>query len=186
MIIGLTGKMGVGKSTAAEVIKHYVKSRLDKEVALVKFAQPLYDMQEYIYQRISSIYTRDTSFVKDRRLLQWLGTEWGRNSISKSLWCDLWEAEAAKQVEQGKVVICDDVRFENEAERFINPSTRLICITSNTTQDRIDTKAGLANHESEVGLENNLFISRHINNIGTKAEFEHEVLNTCVRIFGKE
>lgn len=55
MIIGLNGTMGVGKSTAAALID---KVSINP-VKLVKFAGPLYDMQEYIYRRISKAHASE-------------------------------------------------------------------------------------------------------------------------------
>ena len=111
-IIAFSGKMGVGKSTAIERI--YAKS--NGVVHLVKFAQPLYDMQEFIYRRISSVVQRPANFTKDRKLLQWLGTDWGRG-MKETLWVDLFKAQVEKILDHNPtaVIVCDDVRFDNEA-----------------------------------------------------------------------
>jgi hypothetical protein len=45
-----------------------------------------------------------------RRLLQTLGTEWGRDCIDSNFWVDLW----ANQAQQREKVAVDDMRFVNE------------------------------------------------------------------------
>lgn len=179
MIIGLTGKMGVGKSSAYEILKEHLK-----HVTLVKFAAPLYDIQEMIYRRISAVYTRPEDFVKDRKLLQWLGTDWGRNTISETLWVDLWKAEVARAVAYGEHVICDDVRFDNESDIVRSVGGIVVEITSNNAIKRISTANGLAGHASEAGLSRDK-IDFSIANNGTLAEFEKNLLPVFDRPTGK-
>jgi hypothetical protein len=47
-----------------------------------------------------------------RRILQTLGTEWGREQITDDVWVRCWEAQASRHDR----VIADDVRFLNEAQ----------------------------------------------------------------------
>tara|TARA_B100000780_G_scaffold75850_1_gene51089 strand:+ start:6398 stop:6817 length:420 start_codon:yes stop_codon:yes gene_type:complete len=51
-----------------------------------------------------------------RWAMQTLGTEWGRDLISKNLWGTVWE-HAAKRLLPTHPVVTDDCRFQNEAER---------------------------------------------------------------------
>lgn len=179
MIIGFTGKMGVGKSTAIETIKTLCPRG---GVAVVKFAQPLYDMQEFIYDRISTVHTRSECFTKDRKLLQWLGTDWGRDSISTTLWVDIWKATVAqiKAEDDGypeitkRRIICDDVRFANEAETVKALGGVVIQIILNSAENRIDTTSGIKGHSSESGIHPS-FIDHTVTNDGTKEEFETKI-----------
>lgn len=148
MIIGFTGKMGVGKSTAVK--------ELGDKFKLIKFAQPLYDIQEYAYRRIEGAYKRPENFIKDRTLLQWLGTEWGRNTLSQNLWIDVWKTDAEIALFKGNYVVVDDVRFDNEAQAIRELGGKIIQITSDRTEERIDTKAGISGHPSESGVTPNL------------------------------
>lgn len=171
MILGLTGKMGSGKSTATELL-----AKLNRDsTAVVKFAQPLYDLQEAAYSRISPVYQRPHNFIKDRKLLQWLGTEWGRGTISESLWVDLWSAETQKLLDIGTgLVISDDVRFDNEAKMVKAMGGHIIQITSDFTEKRIDTKAGISNHASEAGVSPDL-VDYVVKNNGSLADFENSL-----------
>jgi hypothetical protein len=109
MIIALTGQMGSGKSTALDIIK----SR--KEAMYVKFAQPLYDLQTTIYNELGL----DLNSVKgkDRRLLQVLGTDWGRDK-DPNIWVNAWQKKVLNLGGLGYDVITDDCRFINEAEKI--------------------------------------------------------------------
>lgn len=108
-VIALTGQMGSGKSTAADIIKQ----KIVHQTAVIKFAQPLYDMQESIYKIIN----RPVPHPKDRKLLQWLGTDWGR-TIDENIWTSVWKerAEFFLASNQDSVVLVDDCRYDNEAE----------------------------------------------------------------------
>lgn len=171
-LIGFNGMMGVGKSEAIQEIKD--RSKLPVE--LVKFAGPLYDMQEMIYRRIQSVYNRPADFKKDRKLLQWLGTEWGRETISKTIWVDLWKAEVTAALARGSVVVCDDVRFDNEAELVRSLGGIVVQITSSRASERIDTQSGIKNHSSEAGISAE-FIDDILRNDGTLREFQNQVAN---------
>ncbi len=174
-IIGLNGGMGVGKSTAAGIITQLS----DRPVHLVKFAQPLYDMQEYIYSRIKSVHTRPSTFIKDRKLLQWLGTEWGRGTISESLWIDLWRAEVEQALSTGCNVICDDVRFDNEGEIIRKLGGTVINIQSIHAENRMSNLRGITAHASEAGVNSNL-ISRYVRNDGTPEEFKVKLASILI------
>ena len=50
--------------------------------------------------------------VSARHLLRTLGTEWGRECVSPTVWLDVWLAKARRK----SFVVVDDVRFTNEAE----------------------------------------------------------------------
>jgi hypothetical protein len=174
-LIGFNGKMGVGKSTAIQCLRHELEGT-NTQVRLVKFAQPLYDIQEFVYERIASVHRRSTDFTKDRKLLQWLGTDWGRDTISSTLWVDLWKAEVnvLNKLYPDDIIVCDDVRFDNEAETVLNTEGYIVKITSNKAEKRIDTKAGISNHASEAGICND-YIDYEIENNGSISDFNNEL-----------
>ena len=107
MIIGLCGKMGSGKTTTFNLLQ----DRLGSDVVLVKFASPLYEAQDYLYEKFGFGFP----VVKDRKLLQWLGTDWAREK-NENVFVDVFKQRVSGLVANGKIVICDDCRFLNEAE----------------------------------------------------------------------
>ena len=49
--------------------------------------------------------------ISARRLMQTLGTDWGRQMVADDLWVNAWTASVFDQ----PLVVADDVRFPNEA-----------------------------------------------------------------------
>lgn len=180
-LIAFTGPMGSGKSTAIEALKE----EYDKTpVVLVKFAAPLYDMQEYIYRRIASVHTRPADFVKDRFLLQFIGTDWGRDKISKTIWGDIWQQEVDQELLVGNLVVCDDVRFDNEAERVKSLGGVIIKLETKQNLERINTNTGIQNHTSEAGVSEPLVDYTIINN-GSLAEFKNKLVVIYKKLLDK-
>lgn len=125
LLIGLAGPMGSGKSTVAS---HLVTEHNFIEYS---FAQPLKDalcaLLGITPERLELLKRSelpvmgprgDQQFPPVRRLLQTLGTEWGRQIVHPELWLALAEqrldAIAAWDTLPRSIVI-SDVRFETEA-----------------------------------------------------------------------
>jgi hypothetical protein len=116
LLIGLTGKAGAGKDTAAAglICQHgYVR---------IAFADPIRRSLQVMLNLDSSAFEHPVKelplrdFGKSpRQMMQTLGTEWGRQLIHS----DIWLMVARESIERtlsvrGRVVVTD-VRFENEA-----------------------------------------------------------------------
>lgn len=153
-LIALTGKAGSGKSTTIECLKDLQHHPL----VLNKFAGPLYDMQEMIYARIKPVYQRPASFVKDRTLMQLIATEWARKTISDTMWVDLWKIEienfqkASNNLAIEPIFVCDDLRFDNEAETVKSLGGHIIQIVSIKVDER-NVAQGILGHSSENGID---------------------------------
>jgi len=106
-LIALSGKMGSGKTTTFKLLH----DRLGPGVVLVKFASPLYEAQDYLYEKFGFGFPA----IKDRKLLQWLGTNWAREK-NENVFVDVFKDRVAGLMANGMTVICDDCRFLNEAE----------------------------------------------------------------------
>lgn len=172
-LVAFTGKMGSGKTTAINCIR----SLQNKMLVPVKFAQPLYDIQEYAYKRIENVYQRPENFIKDRKLLQFLGTEWGRQVIRDSLWVDIWANEVNNILKNysNVIVVTDDVRYDNEAEAILKLGGAIIKVESSRTDERIDTKNGIINHISENGI-NPEYITATLKNDTTIDDLKKQIV----------
>ena len=113
MIVGLCGRAGSGKTTAAEAL-------VARGFASISFAAPLKRMFAALdiapSPRDDPRVWRETPHPllcgnTPRQALQTLGTEWGRDCIGADFWVRIWAAEAANHAH----VVADDVRFPNEA-----------------------------------------------------------------------
>ena len=134
MIIGITGRKGSGKDTAANFILHHPDY---KDWARIKFADGLKTMLRSFLsytgvddKTIERMIEGDLKEVPCDRFcgktprfaMQTLGTEWGRQMIGNDLWVEATKARCA----QFENCIITDVRFENEVEALHEMGGKLI------------------------------------------------------------
>ena len=97
--LAFAGLMRSGKDTAANyMVEKYGATNM-------KFADPLYDILHYAQDRCG------LAKVKDRKFLQWIGTEWGRETINQNIWVDQLFKDAARI---STPIVVSDARFTNE------------------------------------------------------------------------
>ena len=115
-LIAITGLAGSGKSTIARVLtEHYYYQR-------VRFADPLKRMLSALglsHAELDGDLKETPSELllgaTPRHAMQTLGTEWGRNLIGQDIWTTTWKGIVRTEVQRGYKVVCDDLRFLNEA-----------------------------------------------------------------------
>ncbi|HXH10803.1 MAG TPA: DUF4406 domain-containing protein [Alphaproteobacteria bacterium] len=156
LLVLISGKQGAGKTTLAN---HVWRALDDVGTAClrVKYAEVLYELHDLIWGRMAN-YLGIQPPKKDARLLQLLGTEWGRCAIHENVWVDVTrkklEAFFVETAPHPAVAIIDDVRFMNELH--IGYPHKL-CIRLNAPRDvrraRCDAWRDDENHPSEVGLD---------------------------------
>ena len=159
MLIGLSAKMGTGKTTLSNIIIQELSSV--SEVIQEKIAKDLYDLQDHIYKTCNLTLEGE----KDRDLLIAIGM-WGR-SKSPSLWTDLCFNRVQQHLEQGKIVIIDDIRFPEEADKVTELGGFLVRIDGKQRGPNLTPHQ--MNSASETALDNYNFKHR-INNNGTPEE----------------
>jgi len=101
-------------------------------------------------------------------LLQTLGTEWGRECISPDVWVKCWKRNVKYYLTSDLPVICDDVRFPNEAEAIRELGGELWLVTRPGTRRH-------TSHASEGSLDDFPYFDRRLTNNGTLIDLYQSV-----------
>lgn len=175
-VLGLCGKAGSGKDTAADhLVKQYnfykyaLAAPIKEMLAVIGFDPDVYANRE-IKERVD-----DRFGVSYRKLAQTLGTEWAR-SLNPEFWliCAQIKYEQICQTGNYAGFVVSDVRFENEAA-WVRGQGTLIHVTGRSLQ----LGAEESQHASEIGVlvRNKDLI---LNNFGT-IEYMQGRLNLMVQ-----
>ena len=181
MIVMLSGKQGSGKSSlSAELMKLYVSPGLGFDVYQVKFADVIYYMHDSIrkIQEAYGIPFREGCEEKDGWLLQWLGTEWGRQLHGSEIWVNATKnyVETCYRNSPKCMIVIDDCRFDNEFLAFPNAlRVRLEC-PAIVRRSRATGWRDREDHPSETGLDEYARQGRFDLYLDT----ERQSLGTCV------
>ena len=104
--IAISGKMGSGKTTLAQEIRNQFTEGYNGHSAMVSLGAPV--------KEVARNYFLMPADVKDRLLLQQIGQQF--RTIKPDVWVDLLmrDVDGMTDTTEVELVICDDVRFENE------------------------------------------------------------------------
>lgn len=154
-IILLSGKQGSGKTTTAEELIRNAKIMGYDFAGSTKFAEVLYELHEYLLNRME-VLTGKPRVKKDGKLLQLLGTEWGRETYGVNVWVDITRDRVMKYSggTAKRLVIIDDARFENEFDAFPEALRVRLGAPANVRKSRTDAWRDNEVHPSETGLDN--------------------------------
>lgn len=173
-IIAFTGKMGSGKTTLAGLIRNQLACTGIPIIPILKFADPLYDMQDYAYTRLGL----KTPAIKDRKFLQFLGTEWAR-AMDQDIFLKVYAEEIKSTAKNVPFVLTDDARYDNEGQLIKDLGGTLIRV--NASVDTRGNRIGISNpeHASEKGIADHL-IDKTVVNEGSLEDLDR-MANRIVR-----
>lgn len=137
-LIGLTGRAGSGKDTAATFIGYetYAFAKpLKVALAAMGFPEPVRALKEKPIAGFKFTW---------RKAAQTLGTEWGR-SLQSDLWLQM--AKVYRKQTRTRFLVITDVRFHNEAD-WIREFGILVHVRGRS----YEMNAGEAQHASEIEL----------------------------------
>ena len=167
--VAIIGKKGSGKSTLAKhLTESFYESLIMEDAETIKMADTLKDMcrlflkdagfnEEMVERMIEGDIKEERIPYYDftpRRMMQTLGTQWGRDCLKPSIWRDIWENRVNASESS---IICDDVRFDNEVIRAEEMGFKLVRIVSPDTEQNSDEHESerVPNHCADVIILNN-------------------------------
>jgi len=170
-----------GKSTFRQALTSALTFRDGKYSAEhIPFADRVKHLTEHIIDAlpISSLYKTnahnsmwhgDKSYqimnMTVRQLLQFVGTDLGRNKLHPDIWVTAWREHIQPYLGTGTHIVVDDMRFENEYDVCKSLGAKFIKI--------INANAFQSGHESEGRLSN-----RHFDYVFDNSAFDMSALNT--------
>lgn len=179
-LIALAGPAGVGKSTIAVAVR--VRAGLDSQQ--FSFALPIKMMADRLlrhagynpteaFRLLNSPEGKRTCIpelggITVRRLLQTLGTEWGRTHLGNTVWTDLCMRAAGLARHAGGTAIIDDCRFPDEARAVLNAGGIVVRLV----------RPGQVVDASEVGIPDPLVTATLLND-GDPETVADRVLALC-------
>lgn len=152
----LSGLQGSGKTTTANLVRRWAEDQGWTAINL-KFADPLYEMHEAV--RSVALEYKLPMAKKDGKLLQLLGTEWGRQTFGEDVWVNATKEAVARMVGywetkgiKNGLVIIDDCRFPNEFHNFFDALRVRLVADRGIRMARTESWRNNEEHPSETAL----------------------------------
>lgn len=172
MLIGITGKAGVGKDTVAdELWRKYAFTRIAFADPMKRAAQEIFGLTD------AQAWSRDLKEVpieywgmSPRRIFQLIGTEAMQPTFGKDVWVRRWLL-SYNLVKDSDHVVVPDVRFDHEAKMIQALGGFTLLITRGVESNLEQTAQA---HISEAGI-NKDYIDLVIRNDGTIPDLHKEV-----------
>lgn len=181
VVLLISGKQGSGKTTLAKGLVHYFEN--ERRTYHLKFADILYEMHDEVC-RVAYKYAIPTN-KKESRLLQLLGTEWGRETKGQDVWVNALANKIANihgTIARDDLVVVDDCRFPNELNLQVPGWLVLSCrldASKEVRKSRAEGWRDTDDHPSEVALDH-LGPSSYNLHLNTDVLNEFDVLDTVI------
>lgn len=136
-IIGLAGRAGTGKTTLARAMSKLLSAQERNNSCVRSFADPIKVMSNNLWQFLGhegAPNKTDLMYknVSVRKVMQTLGTEWGREHLGPDIWVDCMRVRAERARKNGVThFIIDDVRFPNEVEMIQSLDGTVVALARN-------------------------------------------------------
>jgi len=165
-IIGIAGKAGAGKDTAAHYLHNfyvnvYIEHFADplKDACAAAFGIPRFHFDQPEIKEIHNPYWN----ISPRQIAQFVGTELFRTEVGdllklpRTFWVERMQGKLSGKLllpeegdyEPGDTVVIPDVRFQDEYDWIVDNGGIVIILT----RPGYDGKVGLKSHASEAGFQ---------------------------------
>lgn len=154
MVLMLSGKQGAGKTTLSNLLQTNCGVQGFKIGRIYKFADPIYAFHNSILDQLMT-YGIQPVGPKDGRLLQLLGTEWGRHVLGEDVWIRIMKNRLEKADRQisNTLFIIDDCRFQNEFDAFPDALRIRLFASERIRKERTQAWRDTTEHQSETDLD---------------------------------
>jgi hypothetical protein len=189
MIIGISGKLGTGKSFYSKFIIDHIRENYPNEPVIeLAFADQIKvnTIVKYNTPR-HQVYTMKTD--QSRRLLQLEGTENGRLVSGPDIWVKYMQEWIYLMSQRGiKHFVISDVRFTNEAQ-FIQSQESSLLVRINATsrnETRLvseytpERRQEIQNHPSECNLDSFNFHYTLFNDSTTQTKYNQDFFKNFI------
>jgi broad-specificity NMP kinase len=154
-VIMISGKQGSGKTTLGHALaKEFSLS--GHQVVGLTFASTIYQIHDYALALMEDKGLKLDS-VKDGDLLQFLGTEWGREKFGENVWADCLKGDVKNYCEKfpnkNIVFLVSDCRFENEFNAVEDALTVRLECSREVRKSRCEMWRENDKHRSETDLD---------------------------------
>jgi hypothetical protein len=166
IVVLLSGKQGSGKTTlASSLFDWFEHSGHGKEVNAImhlplKFADTIYRIHDLAWKELEP-YGFEKPQPKDGRLLQLLGTEWGRRTIDENIWVELVRRKIEARAKEFKdipwarfqIFVVEDCRFRKEIDAFPGALSYWLDCPEEERKLRCEQWRPDTQHASEIDLD---------------------------------
>lgn len=158
IILLISGKQGSGKTTLMENLRRQFAASGYRTHNLI-FADTIYRIHDFAIQLLKERGI-ERDIVKDGKLLQLLGTEWGRATIDENIWVKCLEGQMRNILERGKdhnhspnIFFISDCRFQNEFDGVPGAFKIRLEASREVRKERCSQWRDNDTHASEIDLD---------------------------------
>lgn len=171
MLVGLVGASGAGKTSIAETLQRqegFYRLHMGQPIKDMLSAFGLSDLELHGPPEVRAQGSAKLAGKSPRFAMQALGTDWGREMISKRIWADhLTRRLAELRQDQVHKIIVDDLRFPEDFDAILDAGGLIVRVVRPNLE--------FAPSRTERMARRLPWLRRPLRNLGLRVDHETEV-----------